>query len=453
MCEENQTQVTQIRLLGFRGLHKYKPLLFIVFLLTYIFILVGNLLIILLVTTIDHLKTPMFYFLKHLSTADVLQTTSIVPVMLDMIFFDEGIVSFWGCMIQLYLFSIFGLVQCFLIAIMSYDRYLAICHPLHYSSLMGPDLCLRLVVGSWFIANVSTSSEVFVVWQFKYCGLNSIDHFFCDLGPILDLTTSDTSILRLQDIVASIVVIFFPFSFIIVTYCCIFFTILKNSSAYGKRKAFSTCSSHLTTVCVYYGSLMTVYMVPADEGSGDINKYRSLLYIVVTPLMNPIIYSLRNNEMKRAMQKMMSWVFQNGWKDETCQPKPSQGAKEINDMLALGVTEESKSDWSNPIVLIPKPYDTIRFYNDFRKLNVVSKCDAYLMPRVNELIQRLGHTRYFSTLGLTIRYWQVPLTKEAREKSTFITPEGLFQYVTMPFGLHGAQATFQRLMDRVLKPH
>ncbi|XP_075131766.1 olfactory receptor 10A7-like [Leptodactylus fuscus] len=314
MCEENQTQVTQIRLLGFRDLHKYKPLLFIVFLLTYIFILVGNLLIILLVTTIDHLKTPMFYFLKHLSTADILITTTIVPVMLDMIFSDQGILSIWGCMIQLYFFSIFGLVQCLIIAIMSYDRYLAICHPLRYSSLISPDLCLRLVVVSWLIVNVATSSEVFVLIQYNYCGLNSIDHFFCDFGPILDLTTSDTSILILQDIVATAVIIFSPFAFIIVTYCCIFFTIIKMSSAYGKRKAFSTCSSHLTTVFLYYGSLMTVYMVPADEGSSNINKYISLLYTVMTPLLNPIIYSLRNNEIKRAMQKLISQIYHNGWK-------------------------------------------------------------------------------------------------------------------------------------------
>ncbi|KAM3926759.1 olfactory receptor 5P81-like [Leptodactylus fuscus] len=314
MCEENQTQVTQIRLLGFRGLYKYKPLLFIVFLLTYIFILAGNLLIILLVTTIDHLKTPMFYFLKHLSTADVLLTTSIVPTMLDIIFVEEGIFSLWGCMIQLYFFAIFGFIQCYIIAVMSYDRYLAICHPLRYSKLMSPDVCLQLVVGSWLLVSGLVSSEFIVLIQFNFCGLDSIDHFFCDSGPVMELSTSDTSILMLLDVVISIFMIFFPFAFIIVTYCCIFFTILKISSNYGKRKAFSTCSSHLITVCVYYGSLMTVYIVPADEGSANINKYRSLLYLVVTPLMNPIIYSLRNNEMKRAMQKLMSRLCKNGWK-------------------------------------------------------------------------------------------------------------------------------------------
>ncbi|KAM3926768.1 olfactory receptor 5P81-like [Leptodactylus fuscus] len=312
MCEENQTQVTQIRLLGFRGLHKYKPLLFIVFLLTYIFILAGNLLIILLVTTIDHLKTPMFYFLKHLSTADVLITSCVVPVMLDMIFVEEGVLPFWGCMIQLYFYSIWGFVQCFLIAVMSYDRYLAICHPLRYSSLMDPDLCLRLVVGSWILVIVLISNEFIVLIQFNFCGLNYIDQFFCDFGPIVELATSDISILMLIDFVYSMFGIFLPFAFIIVTYFCIFFTILKISSALGKRKAFSTCSSHLTTVCAYYGTLIAVCIARSDDSSSIVNKYRSLLYIVVTPLINPIIYSLRNNEIKKAMEKIISQSYQNG---------------------------------------------------------------------------------------------------------------------------------------------
>ncbi|XP_075707237.1 olfactory receptor 5P81-like [Rhinoderma darwinii] len=314
MCEDNQTQVTQIRLLGFRGLYKYKTLLFIVFILTYMFILSGNLLIILLVTTIDHLKIPMSFFLKHLSTVDVLLTTSVVPMMLDMIIVEEGIVSFWGCITQLYGFSLFGSVQCFLIAVMSYDRYLAICHPLRYSSLMGTDLCLRLVIGLWFLVSVLISSEIFVVIQFKFCGFNYIDHFFCDIGPVVELATSDTSILMLPDFISSFFTIFFPFAFIIMTYICILFAILKMSSTYSRRKAYSTCSSHLTIVCVFYGTLITVYLTPFDNSSSNTNKYRSLVYIVVTPLINPIIYSLRNNEIKRAVEIMMSCVFTNGWK-------------------------------------------------------------------------------------------------------------------------------------------
>ncbi|XP_069618796.1 olfactory receptor 5P81-like [Ranitomeya imitator] len=302
MCEENQTQVTQIRLLGFQSLSEYKPLLFLLLTLSYICILGGNLLIILLVTIIDQLKTPMYFFLKHLSIADVLLTTSVVPMMLDIMFVEEGVLSLWGCLTQLYFVGIFCSVQCFIIAIMSYDRYLAICHPLRYSSLISLDLCLRLVMGAWFLMIVLISSEFLVYIQFNFCGLNYIDHFFCDLGPLLELATSDISIVMLQDVVYCIFTLFLPFVFIIVTYCCIFFTILNIS--YGRRKAFSTCSSHLTTVCAYYGTLIAVYITPSDESSSNTNKYRSLLYLVVTPLINPIIYSLRNNEIRRAMQKM-----------------------------------------------------------------------------------------------------------------------------------------------------
>ncbi|XP_077118627.1 olfactory receptor 5P64-like [Ranitomeya variabilis] len=302
MCDVNQTQVTQIRLLGFQTLFKYKPLLFFLLTLSYICILGGNLLIILLVTIIDHLKTPMFFFLKHLSIADVLLTTNVIPMMLGIMLVEEGVLSLWGCMTQLYFFGIFCSVQCFLIAIMSYDRYLAICHPLRYSSLISPDLCLRLVIGAWFLVIVLSSSELFVIIQFNFCGLNYMDHFFCDLGPLMELATSDISNVMLQDFVYGIFMLFFPFVFIILTYFCIFYTILKIS--HGRRKAFSTCSSHLTTVCAYYGTLIVVYMIPSDESSSNINKYRSLLYLVVTLLMNPIIYSLRNNEIRRAMQKM-----------------------------------------------------------------------------------------------------------------------------------------------------
>ncbi|XP_069618346.1 olfactory receptor 5P64-like [Ranitomeya imitator] len=307
MCEENQTQVTQIRLLGFQSLSKYKPLLFLLLTLSYICILGGNLLIILLVTIIHQLKTPMFFLLKHLSIADVLLTTSVIPMMLGIMFVEEGVLSLWGCMTQLYFAGMFGFVQCFLIAIMSYDRYLAICHPLRYSSLISPDLCLRLVIGAWYLIIVLTSSEFLVYIQSNFCGLNYIDHFFCDLGPLMELATSDISIVTLQDFVYGIFTLFFPFVFIIITYFCIFFTILNIS--YGRRKAFSTCSSHLTTVCAYYGTLTAVYMTPSDESSSNTNKYRSLLYIVVTPLLNPIIYSLRNNEIRRAMQKMRYIFF------------------------------------------------------------------------------------------------------------------------------------------------
>ncbi|XP_068129404.1 olfactory receptor 11A1-like [Hyperolius riggenbachi] len=305
MCEANQTQVTQIRLLGFQGLYQFKTLFFVVFLIVYTMILCGNLLIIILVTTFHHLKIPMFFFLKHLAAADVLLTTTIVPMMFDIIFVEEGRLPFVACITQLYCFGICACVQCFLIAAMSYDRYLAICIPLRYTSLMNPPVCLQLVIGSWFLGTLLISSEMIVVIQLKFCGLNYIDHFFCDFGPIVAVSTSDTSNFIIQDSVTSVFMISFPFSFIIITYILISVTILKIPSDLGRRKAFSTCTSHLTTVCTYYGTLMTVYMVPTDYSTVNINKYRSLLYILGTPLMNPIIYSLRSKEIKRTLFKLL----------------------------------------------------------------------------------------------------------------------------------------------------
>ncbi|XP_075061805.1 olfactory receptor 10A7-like [Mixophyes fleayi] len=302
MCEDNQTEVTVFVLLGFQGLYKYKLLLFIVFLLSYIVILNGNLVLIVLVSTSDHLKVPMYIFLKHLAVADVLITSTSIPMMLDIILKDKKEVSVTGCFIQLYMFILFGSLQCFLIVIMSYDRYLAICNPMHYNSIMVPHVCLKMIAGSWFLVFISTS-EIIMVCQLHFCGLNYIDHYFCDFGPIVELSSSDTSMLLLVDFFVSFLVVFIPFFLILITYIIIIFTILNISSNSGRQKAFSTCSSHLATVCAYYGTLITVYLIPSDESAFITKKFRSLLYIVVTPMMNPIIYSLRNHEIRRTLQK------------------------------------------------------------------------------------------------------------------------------------------------------
>ncbi|XP_063785669.1 olfactory receptor 11A1-like [Pseudophryne corroboree] len=309
MCEKNQTKVTEFHLLGFKDLEKVKSLLFIALLLIYAAIIGGNLLIILLVSISNHLKIPMFFFLKHLAIADVLLTTSIVPLMLNIMLKAEGAISVSGCIFQLYLFGVFGFVQCLLIAIMSYDRYLAVCNPLHYTLIMRPKRCQGLVFGSWTFIVIGMLSEISLVGQFDFCGLNNIDHFFCDIGPIVELSNSDPSVLKLEDFIFSILVICLPFAFIIVTYIYIFITILKISSTTGRKKAFSTCSSHLTTVCIYYGTLIAVYMMPSNESASLLNKYISLLYIMGTPLTNPMIYSLRNHEIQKAMKTMLKNIL------------------------------------------------------------------------------------------------------------------------------------------------
>ncbi|KAM4749296.1 olfactory receptor 5P81-like [Rhinophrynus dorsalis] len=308
MCDANQTQVTEIRLLGFHALIKLKIPLFLLFLLIYIVILSGNFLVIFLVTTNEHLKIPMFYFLKHLGLADVLVTTDIVPLMLHTILNEGKTISLVACIAQLYIAGVSGLVQCFLLAVMSYDRYLAICNPLHYISIMEPNVCLRMVIGSWLLVFVLVFCELVLVGQLHFCGLNYIDHFFCDFGPLVALSTSDTSVVILQDYLLCIPLLFVPFVFIIITYVCILITVLSFSSSTGRKKSFSTCSSHLTVVCTYYGSLFIVYTGSTTENSLNINKLLSLFYIVVNPFLNPIIYSLRNKEIRGTLKKFLMMI-------------------------------------------------------------------------------------------------------------------------------------------------
>lgn len=303
MCEVNQTEVREFLLIGFQGLHEIKLLLFTGFLLIYIVIVIGNLLIVVLVANMDHLKIPMFLFLKHLAAADVLLTTTVVPSMLDIILVNEKKVLVGICIAQMNFIFIFGFIQCFFIAIMSYDRCLAVCNPLHYSSIMSPRACIMMARGSWCLV-LFISSEFILVFRLQFCNISHVNSFFCDFAPVVELATSDTSILLLVDFIVSVVMIFFPFVFTIVTYICIFVAILNISSTSGKRKAFSTCSSHLATVCAYYGTLMAASLSSFDKGSSNSNTFSSLLYIVVTPLLNPIIYSLRNKAIKRTLQKI-----------------------------------------------------------------------------------------------------------------------------------------------------
>ncbi|XP_077118711.1 olfactory receptor 2D2-like [Ranitomeya variabilis] len=305
MCDVNQTEVTEFLLLGFKGLYKYKCLLFILLFFSYLIILAGNLLIIVLVSTNHNLNIPMFFFLKHLAVADILSTTTIVPMMLTIILFDMMEVPVRSCIFHFHMVFIFGFGPIILLTIMSYDRYLAICSPMRYNSIMQPHVCFKMVLGSWFF-NFVLSLEMIFVWQLEFCGNNTIDHFFCDFGVLLELTTSYTYLLTVVDSVISIIGGVIPFSLILISYLSIFFIIMTLSSTSGLLKAFSTCGSHLTTVCIYYGALAVIYMIPSNDRSLSTNKFLSLLYFVVTPMMNPIIYSLRNQEIRRTLQQMFS---------------------------------------------------------------------------------------------------------------------------------------------------
>ncbi|KAM4038631.1 putative olfactory receptor 1F12P [Anomaloglossus baeobatrachus] len=305
MNDSNQTGISEILLLGFDSIHNLKGFLFSLFLLIYIGILTGNLLIISLVTHDHRFRTPMYFFLSMLSSFEILSTTNIVPKMLSIIIKDGDTISFAACLIQFYIFSASTNSECFLLTVMSYDRYLAICNPLRYISIMDFRLQLSLVFWPWLVGFLITLIITVLVSKLKFCGPNVIDHFFCDLSPILELSCSDTSLVELQAVLFSVPVILFPFIFIIVTYVLISFTIFRITSSMGRKKAFSTCSAHLVLVCTYYGTLISVYFFPLKDGSANTSKVVSLLYILVTPLLNPIIYTLRNREILQALHKYL----------------------------------------------------------------------------------------------------------------------------------------------------
>ncbi|KAM8972650.1 olfactory receptor 10A7-like [Pelodytes ibericus] len=302
MLEWNHTDVTEFLFLGFQNVHVLDPLLFVLFLAMYILDLVGNVLIIVLVAKVPSLKSPMFFFLTQLSLSDIVLTTTIVPKMLQIIINRGGTISVTGCITQFFFYGVSGAGECLLLTVMSYDRYLAICNPLHYISIMDLRLRVQLVFWSWLIACLVLLFTIFFVCNLQFCGPNIIDHYFCDLEPILELACSDHTIIDLTYFVLAIVLALFPFFFILYTYISIFITITQISSTRGRQKTFSTCSSHLIVVSIYYGTLIAIYMVPSTGQPFHINKVISLLYTMGTPFFNPIIYSLRNQEIKRAVK-------------------------------------------------------------------------------------------------------------------------------------------------------
>ncbi|KAM4691781.1 olfactory receptor 11L1-like [Rhinophrynus dorsalis] len=304
MYVKNQTKVTEFLLLGFGNLHTFNILLFIIFLVIFLFTLTGNLLIIILVSTSPHLHSPMYFFLCHLSVSDILITTSIVPTMLLSILSGGRILSVLSCIIQLYFFSATTITECFLLSVMSYDRYLAVCYPLRYTSLMDFQICIILSVWPWLLGfTLSVTSNV-TISKFNFCNDNIIDHFYCDFTPIQKLSCSDTFFIDLLTYMLSVPIFILPLCVIIGTYIYIFLTILRIPSTTGKQKAFSTCSSHLIVVGAFYGTLITKYLIPSEGYSSLLTKIISLLHTVITPLFNPIIYSLRNKDIRTALRKV-----------------------------------------------------------------------------------------------------------------------------------------------------
>ncbi|XP_063802616.1 olfactory receptor 5G29-like [Pseudophryne corroboree] len=298
MTADNKTAVAEFFLLGFTNLSVFKFALFALFLIVYVVSLGGNLLIITLVLLSKLFHYPMYFFLIHLSFCDILFTTNVLPNMMHVIIRDGSSLSIASCVTQYHIFGFSASTESFLLMIMSYDRYVAICNPLRYNAIMSSSLQVLLVMSSWLLSLTVTLVSLILVCQLQFCGPNVIDHFFCDIAPLLEISCSDISKVKLEIYVCSVPIVLFPFLFIMGSYISIFLSIIRISSTSGRQKAFSTCSSHLIVVCLYFGTLFAVYVVPMDKSNLNINKILSLLYTVVPPLFNPIVYSLRNKEIR-----------------------------------------------------------------------------------------------------------------------------------------------------------
>nr|XP_056720805.1 olfactory receptor 5A2-like [Euleptes europaea] len=302
--QENKTTVNEFLLLGFGDLGDQQWLLFLLFLVIYIVTMVGNILIVVLVVVDHHLHTPMYFFLVNLSCLEICSSSNILPVMLVNLFHGgQGTISVTGCMTQYYFVAFLGATECYLLAAMSYDRYVAICKPLLYMVLMNGKVCLQLVAGCLASSSLAVDIVLFLLHQLTFCGPTEINHFFCDFDPFLKHSCSDTHTIELVALFLTALFSLPPFLLTLTSYGYIISAIVRIPSASGRQKAFSTCSSHLTVVSIFYSSIIIDEMLLRTEALQDLNKVFSFFYTVLTPLFNPLVYSLRNREVKVAFRK------------------------------------------------------------------------------------------------------------------------------------------------------
>ncbi|XP_073511522.1 olfactory receptor 5G9-like [Phyllobates terribilis] len=300
----NHTMVTGFILLGFSGVIENQVFLFLIFLCTYIITVCGNLSIILAYKLTPSLHTPMYFFLANLSLLEILYVSCTVPKMLSSLWSECNAISFSGCAIQMYCFLLLGSTECYMLGVMAYDRYNAICHPLLYTVIMSEVVCIQYLVGSYVIGAVNALIHTTFAFSLPFCGSNEIDHFFCDILPILELSCQDIWINELVIFVIAGSVTIASFIVAVISYMEIISKILKLRSTSSKKKTFATCSSHLIVVTIFYGSGIVMYFRPRSSYRIVQKSVVSLMYTVISPLLNPYIYSLQNKEVKSSIKNI-----------------------------------------------------------------------------------------------------------------------------------------------------
>ncbi|XP_003785420.1 olfactory receptor 13D1-like [Otolemur garnettii] len=291
-----------------QGLSEYpeaEKLLFVMCLVMYLVILLGNSTLIILTLLDARLHTPMYFFLGNLSFLDICYTSSFIPSMLIHFLSEKKIISFTRCVVQMSVSYTMGSTECVLLAVMAYDRYVAICNPLRYPIIMNKALCVQMAAVSWGLGFLNSLTETVLAIRLPFCGKNVINHFVCEILAFVKLACTDIALNEIIIMLGNVIFLFSPLLLICISYVFILSTVLRINSAEGRKKAFSTCSAHMTVVIVFYGTILFMYMKPKSKDSA-FDKLIALFYGVVTPMLNPIIYSLRNTEVQGAMRKLTS---------------------------------------------------------------------------------------------------------------------------------------------------
>ncbi|KAM4848666.1 olfactory receptor 5B3-like [Urocitellus parryii] len=305
---ENGTEVTHFILLGLTNDPGLKLPLFVTFLLIYTITLVGNLGMILLILLDSRLHTPMYFFLGNLSLVDFCYSSAVTPTVMAGLLVGSEVISFNACAAQMFFFTTFATVENYLLASMAYDRYAAVCKPLHYTTTMTTSVCACLVIASYFCGFLSSSFYIGDTFSLTFCKSNVVHHFFCDIPAVMSLSCSDRHVNELVLLPVCAFNVFFALLIILISYIFIFSSILKMRTETGHRKAMSTCASHFTAVSIFYGTLIFMYLQPSSNHSMDTDKIVSVFYTMVIPMLNPMVYSLRNKEVKSAFRKIIGEV-------------------------------------------------------------------------------------------------------------------------------------------------
>ncbi|CAO2596775.1 Olfactory receptor 1165 [Lemmus lemmus] len=301
----NQSSVTTFILVGFSEYPQLQIPLFLLFLTIYSVTLMGNLGIIVVIRISPRLHTPMYFFLSHLSFLDMCYSSVFTPKLLQILVMEDRTISFRGCMTQFFFICMFVITEMFMLAVMAYDRFVAVCNPLLYTVVMSPKLCALLVAGTYMWGVFCSSMITYSLLQLSYCGPNIINHFGCEYSAILSLSCSDPTFSQVVCLIISIFNETFSLLIILASYIFIVVTIIKMPSKEGRRKGFSTCASHLIVVTIYHGTLIFIYLRPSTGHSMDIDKMTSVFYTLIIPMLNPLIYSLRNKDVKIAFRKII----------------------------------------------------------------------------------------------------------------------------------------------------